>query len=107
MDIGGGRCRRLDRLGVGGVGSAVEAGSMCGITLLGKFGVIAGTVFGILVRVRRECVRFVNFNNRLAVGFGAFIIGGALVKRSRVAVGGTSCSNRIVSLITLCSPGVV
>ena len=107
MDIGGGWCRCLDRLEVGGVGSAVEAGSMCGITVLGKFGVIAGTVFGILVRVRRECVCFVNFNNRLAVGFGAFIIGGALVIRLRVVVGGTSCSYCVVSLITLCSPGVV
>ena len=92
MDIVGGRCRRVDRLGVGGVGSAVAAGSMCGITLLGKVSVIAGTEFGILACVCRECVRFVNFNTRLAVGFGAVIIGGAFVIRPRVVVGSTSFS---------------
>ena len=88
----GRRCRRFDRRGGGDVGSAVAAGTMCGITLLGKVGVIAGTELGILARVRRECVRFVSFNTRLAVGFGAFIMGGAFVIRPRVVVGGPSCS---------------
>ncbi len=88
----GRRCRRFDRRGVGGAGTAVAAGTMCGITLLGKVGVIAGTELGILACVRRECVRFVSFNTRLAVGFGAFIMGGAFVIRPRVVVGGPSCS---------------
>ena len=88
----GRRCRRFDRRGVGGVGSAVAAGTMCGITLLGKVGVIAGAELGILARVRRECVRFVSFNTRFAVGFGAFIMGGAFVIRPSVVVGGPTCS---------------
>ena len=42
---------------------------------------IGGVLPGMLLRVRRECVRAVFFNCLGAVGFGAVIIGGASVIR--------------------------
>jgi len=41
-------------------------------------GMIGGTVPGTLFRVMRRWTRFVNFSARFVVGFGAFIMGGAL-----------------------------
>jgi hypothetical protein len=55
---------------------------------------IAGTVPGVLFLVCRQCKWGVFFNTRLAVGFLAFIIGGAFVMRGTVRMG--------VSSITLC-----
>jgi hypothetical protein len=55
---------------------------------------IAGTAPGVLFLVCCQCKRGVFFNTRLAVGFCAFIIGGAFVMRGTVRMG--------VSSITIC-----
>jgi len=52
----------------------------------GIAGVIGGTVPGTLFRVRRRWTRFVVFNARFVVGFGAFIMGGASVIRRRSGI---------------------
>ncbi len=57
--------------------------------------VIAGTAPGVLFRVFRRCNRGVCFSLLFAVGFRAFMIGGAFVMRGMVRMG--------VSSITLCS----
>ncbi len=63
---------------------------------------IAGTAPGVLFLVCRRCKHGVFFNTRLAVGFRAFIIGGAFEMRGIVRMGALSTSNCCSSL-TLCS----
>jgi hypothetical protein len=63
---------------------------------------IAGTAPGVLFLVCRQCKRGVFFNTRLAVGFRAFIIGGAFKMRGKGRIGASSNSNCCSSL-TLCS----
>ncbi len=63
---------------------------------------IAGTVPGVLFLVCCQCKRGMLFNTRLAVGFRAFIIGGAFEMRGIVRMGASSNSNCSSSL-TLCS----
>jgi len=76
-----------------------------GIGRLGIAGVIGGTVPGILLRVLRRWTRFVDFSAHFAVGFGAFMMGGAfdILRRScNVGISGvlpTLCS---VLRATLC-----
>lgn len=77
------RCKRGDRWGEAmGGGVIVWGGSTTEIYLLGNVGVMAGTLPGMLFRVRRECVRLVIFITRFAVGLGAVMMGGAFVIRS-------------------------
>jgi hypothetical protein len=63
---------------------------------------IAGTAPGVLFLVCCQCKCGVFFNIRLAVGFWAFIIGGAFEMRGIVRMGSSSISNCCSSL-TLCS----
>ncbi len=63
---------------------------------------IAGTAPGVLFLVCRQCKRGVFFNTHLAVGFWAFIIGGAFKMWGIVKMGALSISNCCSSL-TLCS----
>ncbi len=63
---------------------------------------IAGTAPGVLFLVCRQCKHGVLFNTRLAVGFWAFIMGGAFEMRGIVRMGASSNSNCSISL-TLCS----
>ena len=76
-------------------GVAVSSG---GTVFCGIAGVISGTVPGMLFLVRRIWTRLVVFSARFVVGFGAFIMGGALDIRRR------SCVAFIVGVVpTLCS----
>ena len=63
---------------------------------------IARTAPGVLFLVCRQCKRGVFFNTRLAVGFRAFIIGGAFEMRGIVRMGASSNSN-CSSSVTLCT----
>ena len=65
----------------------------------GDLRVIAGTLPGVLLRVKRTCDRGVVFRIRLLVGLGAAMIGGAFVMRCNI---GTLCSGTLCSG-TLCS----
>ena len=63
---------------------------------------IAGTAPGVLFLVCRQCKWSVFFNTLLAVGFRAFIIGGAFVMRGTVRMGVASITICCCNL-TLCS----
>jgi hypothetical protein len=76
-------------------GAITGVGSTSAMTRRGKTGVMVGTLLGILFRVLLVCVRFFSFNPRLAVGFGAVIIGGAVEMRRGGGV-----------VVTLCSPWI-
>jgi len=84
------------------------AASAVGIGHLRIAGMIGGTVPGTLFHVMRRWTRFVDFSARFAVGFDAFIMGGALDIRQRpcnVAVSGvvpTLCSALGASLCWSC-----
>ena len=54
------------------------ASSAVGVGCRGIAGEIGGTVPGVLFRVMRLWTLFVDFSARFVVGFGAFIMGGAL-----------------------------
>ncbi len=73
---------------------------MCGSMMLTRW--IAGTAPGVLFHVCCRCKRGVFFNTLLAVGFHAFIIGGAFVMRGTVRMGVSSITICCCNL-TLCS----
>ncbi len=63
---------------------------------------IAGTAPEVLFLVCRRCKHGMFFNTCLAIGFRAFIIGGAFEMRGMVRMGVSSITNCCCSL-TLCS----
>ncbi len=56
-------------------GAMSGVGSTAAIFWCGNVGAMAGILLGMLFRVTLVCVRGLFFNPRLAVGFGAVIIG--------------------------------
>jgi hypothetical protein len=78
-------------------------GQSWGCISMGRQVVIGRTLPGTLFRICWECVHLVSFNARLVVGFGAAMIGGALV--IHVSGGANSIVSFVAMLVclTLCS----
>ena len=81
-------------------GVAVVGGG-AGLGHAGACRLMAGTLPGMLLRVKRTCERGVVFNIRLFVGLGAAMMGGAFVMRCREDGVVTLCSGGV--FVTLCS----
>ena len=81
-------------------GVAVMGGGT-GLGHAGACRLMAGTLPGMLLRVKRTCKRGVVFNIRLLVGLGAAMMGGAFVMRCREDGVVTLCSGGVI--VTLCS----
>ena len=72
---------------------------------IGEARLIAGTAPGVLFLVSRRCNRGVCFSTLLAVGFRAFMIGGAFVMRGMVRMGVSSIT-LCLRILTLCSSAI-